>query len=303
MNLRPKKKIVSRYTLWMARTGQSPKAVTFPVWFISAGILMLLAWTGLNVYLWGKTTEMRIIQTKSAKLAAQSKRLNKLLATEQYRNNALSGDANSILKKLSALESEINVLRRRAGMKELEQKPIQQKAEGTGGGSETEVALEERLNYSEMELERLTSNLDTVSPELSDTLNREKATPEGLPLHGHSRTASSFGYRRSPFGWRLEFHDGLDFPAPYGTAIYATADGVVESAGWRNVFGQAVVVNHGYGYKTLYGHMSSIQVRAGQRVSRGDLIGKVGSTGRSTGPHLHYTVFSGGRQINPRGFL
>jgi murein DD-endopeptidase MepM/ murein hydrolase activator NlpD len=101
----------------------------------------------------------------------------------------------------------------------------------------------------------------------------------------------------------VEFHDGLDFSAPYGAPVYATGSGVVVQAGWMGVYGLAVVVDHARGYRTLYGHLSRLAVRPGQRVARGGLLGYVGSTGRSTGPHLHYGVYRYGTPVDPRAYL
>lgn len=139
--------------------------------------------------------------------------------------------------------------------------------------------------------------------------NKEKlllATPAIQPVSNKdlNRIASGFGYRIDPIYKTVKFHAGLDFTAPQGTPIYATADGVVKTAGFSDGgYGNHVVVNHGYGYETLYGHMYRVKVRNGQRVKRGDLIGYVGSTGKSTGPHCHYEVHKNGRKLDPVYFF
>ena len=118
------------------------------------------------------------------------------------------------------------------------------------------------------------------------------------------RIASGFGYRIDPIYKTTKMHAGLDFTAPQGTPIYATADGTVQLAG--NVgsgFGNHVIINHGYGYETLYGHMYRIKARTGQKVKRGEVIGYVGSTGKSTGPHCHYEVHFKGQKIDPIYFF
>lgn len=117
------------------------------------------------------------------------------------------------------------------------------------------------------------------------------------------RMASGFGYRLDPFYHSMNFHAGMDFTADIGTEVYATGDGVVKASkndGWG--YGIHVIVDHGFGYTTLYGHLSRISVRPGQAVKRGQILGNVGSTGRSTGPHLHYEVRKNNNPLNPAFF-
>lgn len=112
--------------------------------------------------------------------------------------------------------------------------------------------------------------------------------------------ASGFGYRIHPIYKTVKFHEGMDFTAPVGTEIYATGDGVIEEANAEGRgFGNHVIINHGFGYQTLYAHMSRMKVRNGQKVKRGQVIGYVGSTGLSTAPHLHYEVHKNKRVLNP----
>jgi len=132
------------------------------------------------------------------------------------------------------------------------------------------------------------------------------ATPAIQPLSNSDlkRIASGFGYRIDPVYKTVKFHAGLDFTAPQGTPIYATANGVVRIAGNQgDGFGNHVVINHGYGYETLYGHMFRVKVKSGTRVKRGEIIGWVGSTGKSTGPHCHYEVHKNGRPLDPAYFF
>ena len=115
-----------------------------------------------------------------------------------------------------------------------------------------------------------------------------------------TRMASGYGMRIHPILKRPRMHWGMDFTAPTGTPIYATADGIVKHAGWKaNGFGNHVVINHGFGYETLYGHMSKVAVKKGQKVKRGQIIGYVGNTGLSAGPHCHYEVHINGKKVNP----
>jgi murein DD-endopeptidase MepM/ murein hydrolase activator NlpD len=139
--------------------------------------------------------------------------------------------------------------------------------------------------------------------------NKEKllaSTPAIQPISNKdlNRLSSGFSYRIDPIYKTVKFHTGLDFSAPQGTPIYATAQGVVRIAGnLGNGYGNHVVINHGYQYSTLYGHMYKIKVRAGQTVKRGEVIGYVGNSGKSTGSHLHYEVLKGKKHLDPIYFF
>lgn len=114
---------------------------------------------------------------------------------------------------------------------------------------------------------------------------------------------SKFGYRQSPFTGLREFHKGLDIAAPKGTAIFATADGTISYSGVRGRLGKAIVINHGHGMTTRYGHCDVLEKKRGDRVKRGDVIARVGNSGRSTGPHLHYEVRLHGVQVDPNKYI
>lgn len=127
-------------------------------------------------------------------------------------------------------------------------------------------------------------------------------TPLGLPFPG--AITSTFGHRENPFGGsNVETHKGLDIRGPLGAPVKAMAKGVVTFAGPRGGFGNCIILKHANGFETLYGHLSKILIRPGQKIDIGQQIGKIGSTGRSTGPHLHYEVHRNGQRINPQSFL
>lgn len=127
--------------------------------------------------------------------------------------------------------------------------------------------------------------------------------PFALPVHAAVRNTSGYGYRRDPKTGGRRMHNGQDFAGPSGTDIYATADGIVTHAGWQSGFGKLVIIKHAFGIETYYAHNSNIRVREGQRVSRGDHIADMGSTGRSTGTHIHYEVRVNGRPMNPMIYI
>lgn len=115
--------------------------------------------------------------------------------------------------------------------------------------------------------------------------------------------ASGFGYRTDPFTKKRRFHQGMDFTAPRGTPVYATGDGIVGRADNRAAgYGKHVRIEHGFGYVSLYAHLNKYNVKRRQKVERGDIIGYVGSTGRSVGPHLHYEIFKDGKRVNPLNY-
>lgn len=124
-----------------------------------------------------------------------------------------------------------------------------------------------------------------------------------IPVGSLAQVTSGFGTRADPFHGKARQHSGVDLGSPVGTPIYATADGVVGRAGWVGSYGNLVEINHAGGYQTRYAHMHKIHVRSGQRIRRGTIIGQVGSTGRSTGPHLHYEVRLNGKALDPSPFM
>ena len=128
-------------------------------------------------------------------------------------------------------------------------------------------------------------------------------TPFAMPVKSAFRFTSGFGYRKDPKGAGTRMHEGTDFAAGYGTPIYATADGVVTYADWENGYGRLIKIQHSYGIETRYGHLSQIRVDVGQKVSRGDRIGDMGNSGRSTGTHLHYEIRFGAKAVNPMTFI
>jgi murein DD-endopeptidase MepM/ murein hydrolase activator NlpD len=133
--------------------------------------------------------------------------------------------------------------------------------------------------------------------------NVSDATPSIRPVTD-ARITSGFGYRLSPFGTYLaSYHYGLDFAGKPNSRIVATADGTVRQTGWAQGYGQAVLIDHGFGYSTLYGHLADIRVKKGDSVKRGQVIANMGTTGRSTGVHLHYEVWKDGVPVNPRPYF
>jgi murein DD-endopeptidase MepM/ murein hydrolase activator NlpD len=155
------------------------------------------------------------------------------------------------------------------------------------------------------EIEQATVALEREIREIKEVVDRDQvrlsSTPDGWPVRGY--ITDGFGGRWNPIGDGYESHSGLDIATTFGTAIESTADGIVIFAGSYAGYGNVVVIDHGYGITTRYGHMSRIDVAVGARVHRGMQVGAVGSTGRSTGPHCHYEVRLHDRPVNPLNYL
>ena len=192
-----------------------------------------------------------------------------------------------------------------ARVKEMEKKKEVQLVQSMG---ETELVNSMAAQLNNLSL-RMAYQVKSFGAIENMVKNKEKllaAIPSIQPISNRTlnRVSSGFGYRIDPVYKDRRLHPGLDFTAPIGTPIYAAADGVVKDAGFNTGgYGNRVVVNHGFGYETLYAHMVRIKARVGTRVKRGEVIGYVGSTGKSTGPHLHYEVHKNGTQLDPIYFF
>jgi len=169
----------------------------------------------------------------------------------------------------------------------------------------------ELLTETQKKIDQITSQLYVQSKSFDEVWNLAKnksqmmsSMPAIVPVrNGANNIVSGFGRRFHPLLKTLHFHTGIDITAPRGTPIYAAGDGVVMELKGMSGYGNVVVVNHGFGYQTLYAHMSKKAVKFGQKVKRGECIGYVGSTGMSTAPHLHYEVIKNGTKVNPINFF
>jgi murein DD-endopeptidase MepM/ murein hydrolase activator NlpD len=251
--------------------------------------LLLAASVQTNVSLFAEKTRLQLEKAD----------LERRLGVEQGRVKSLTSRTESFGQRLQELESRLGAVENRAGVSKLE------RSSNKPGGGATNSQISDPFQMLEVfdtMLQNNTGRFEKTLTPLDRTMRREAAVPAGFPTTG--RITSKFGNRIGPRTGRLERHTGWDIATNMGAAVRVTAPGVVEVAGWTSQgYGLHLVIDHGYGYKTLYGHLSQLRVKAGQVVSSGDLIGLVGSTGNSTGPHLHYEVRLGNTPINPSGFL
>lgn len=284
-----KRRSLTPYTILIARSGKAPLTLTvqpIPVLAsLAVAVMIPSVWLGTTIYA-----------------------LNRSNHDLAQRNDHLTEAADQVLEDLEVLDAEIQNLRERAGLPEVSSAPrVNAEAEPRGGvGSQLEA--ESLFSVAKSRLPQISAQLHSqVKPALTETLEEEEARkaarPTGMPLKLDVRISSEFGPRRNPFGGGYEQHNGIDFPGPQGTPIHVTAPGTVETADWSGGYGYHVIVDHGYGYRTLYAHLSSMAVAQGDLVERDRVIGYLGSTGRSSGPHLHYTVYRDREAVDPKRYL
>lgn len=235
-------------------------------------------------------------------------RENHVVQTQKL--HELSLMAERVQKDMATLEGiEQNVLKQmdKYGICLKEEWKAKEKLAGLGGPSkakisETTVLMEQNKNLHQ-QLQHKTEDWNKLLTKLKKENYRREMTPNVWPCNSHYVT-SEFGGRYNPFdGYSSDWHGGLDIADSYGSPVYATASGYVEYSGWYYGYGKYIRLNHDYGYKTAYAHMSELYVSSGDYVTKGEVIGAIGSTGNSTGPHLHYEVLLWGTEMNPRDLM
>ncbi len=177
---------------------------------------------------------------------------------------------------------------------------------GIGGAPERDAttdfaSLQKQIDQIVQAIDLRRESQEEIQAFLSDQRSLLASKPKGWPSRGWM--TSGFGMRRSPFSGKPKMHEGIDIAASIGTPVFSTADGIVSQAETVAGYGKLVVIDHGYGYKTYYGHNSKLHVKVGQKVRRGEKIAAVGNSGSSTGAHLHYEVRLNGVPLNPRKYL
>jgi murein DD-endopeptidase MepM/ murein hydrolase activator NlpD len=260
---------------------------------------VLWAFCGLAVALAGILTHYTWITVEVAELR-HLRAENLALATKA---RAYEQNASQLQAKVLTLQNMVTKLGMMAGV---EQSLPEAGVGGVGGLSNVETTvpsldIASTLRSMDNKVGTLTqksSRLETIFESQREML---ASTPSVWPVRGY--LSAAFGNRIDPFTGQPDFHPGLDISTPRGTRVLAPADGVVVFCGQKSGYGNAIVIDHGYGVVTRYGHLDGFEARPGQRVRRGDVIGFVGSTGRSTAPHLHYEVWVNDQARNPIQYI
>ena len=233
----------------------------------------------------------------------------------ELENTSYKAATEALAGQIQGLQAAINELGAQAALdpslaSAMDQLPAVVKARAMGGATATQSAFgtfpalqspENTFGLLREILQGIENRLTTVRSDVDRRNALAAATPSIWPAHGW--LSSMVGSRRDPITGDADYHQGLDISAEYGSTVYATADGDVLWANREGAYGNLITIDHGYGLETRYGHLSRFDVKAGAKVKRGDVIGRVGSTGRATGPHLHYEVRVNGRLLNPLQLL
>ena len=275
-------------------------AAPFPIAAAVAGVLSLPVLMGLGA-MWGSQAQITALQATNARLRLENESFRE--ATGEF------------AAQIASLQSAVDDLGVRAKLdpeadRAMSRLPTRVRDRAMGGAPSSIAApvLSGAFGAPDTAFGVLRDILGLIEQQLAsvrDGVDRRQAlasaTPSIWPIAGW--ISSGFGTRRDPFTGQQDFHPGLDISGTYGQQVHAPADGTVSSAGYNGSYGNQIIIDHGFGLTTRYGHLSKIAVSVGEHVRRGQIIGDVGSTGRSTSPHLHYEVLMNGQLTNPLRLL
>jgi len=266
--------------------------LSYPFVMAAVCLVLLLAASGL----WAPRLLLQL-RSQSIELDRLEHEYDKLRVERDQFDGALA----QVSEQLDSFEEQALLIAQELGVSG------QPAAEGAAGGDLAGAVRPQRFQYEDevRGLQARTQTLDRSLEQLDEVfqsrMSELAATPNMMPVEGWF--SHGYGWRKDPYTGEREFHRGIDIVAHAGTAIVAPGDGVVSRAGRYPQLGKSIDIAHGHGYVTRYAHMSELLVEPGDRIRRGDPVGLVGSTGRSTGPHLHYEVFRDGRRVNPWKYL
>lgn len=266
------KRILTPVTILLVPHGRTrPVSVRVPGIAVAASVCLFLIGTAFVVSVSVRAVEYRRMQERLSLVSTQFLEMKGTMDSLKL--------AEKDFRKLFSLKSKTAVL--------------ESVDTGDSGSLDMEAVREE--------IEAAMQSVSEIRSYIAEQKDLHLATPFGWPVHG--RLSSSYGYRNHPIYEKRKFHTGVDLSVPPGTEVKATANGIVSFAGWTENSGIVVVVEHGHGFSTAYAHNRKALVRIGQRIARGDVIARSGSTGVSTGPHVHYEIWKNGHHMDPAGYL
>jgi len=266
----------------------------------------------LKFALWGTIVAGVFILAMTAdyvRIKLTGRNYSVLLSENQQQKETIKqyeGSVGALQEKFRAFENKIDVLNLMAGFKS----PDKLQDPGVGDYPRSGQVLSAsppqissgNIQNIRQRTDDIQKNLDTLASFFETQSSRLAATPTIKPVVG-GLISSAFGWRPDPFTGQRTFHWGIDIVAAWGNPVIAPADGFVLKASSDKYLGNSITLSHGFGVTTLYGHLSKIGVREGQKIKRGDVIGSVGATGKALGPHVHYEVHLNGKPVNPYNYL
>ena len=276
------------FTYWLRRSGG----------YIIGGIALGTIFFFVFFYIFPSPRERQLIQYNK-NLEAQLEVLNTRVDQMQVVSHDLEQRDNNLYRVLFGAEPIPTSIRQGAQHKITY---YDQMAHMTNSQLASELTF--KVDQLEKELYIQAKSYDELTALTKTQASRMENIPAIQPVLNRDlkRVASGWGYRIHPIYHTKKFHYGMDFSAPTGTEVYATGNAKVDYVGWKQGYGNTVILDHGFGYQTLYGHLYKGLVRKGQKVKRGDVIALVGNTGQSVGPHLHYEVHINGKPVDPRNY-
>lgn len=300
----------SRFAMWkdkitvmiLPRSGGDTRQYSIPVKLIwSCGIFGVF-FVLLNIFLLADYFDERVDRARLEKLSRENQVLAEQFASMRESIDDLTGDYDILVAKEEAIRTvfdlpEIDPESRMLGVGGPEDPIVEEGTEATVAAMSVTADVDALLRLSKFERERYQEVYDLLQ-EKRDLLDH---TPSIMPTRGYF--SSGYGWRNDPFTGQKHFHQGLDIAGRRGTSVHATAEGKIVSIRVNGGLGKMITIDHGYGIKTRYGHLDKYRVKVGQRVHRGDIIGEMGNTGYSTGPHLHYEILKNGKHLNPYKFI
>jgi murein DD-endopeptidase MepM/ murein hydrolase activator NlpD len=284
-------------------------SIRIPLWLpkvLAIGLVLLLIGTSSSLYL------VSSVNDKYSKSKKEISSLSIVNTSQKEEIEKLQNDAIQIQQQLEENIKALDQIKEIVGIKKSseskeENKPTQpvttDTSKDTSNNSMQQID-QIKTSYKELSTQLLSQRqlIDSSMATVKKQVAYLNAKPSIKPVN--TRITDTYGYRRNPFTNRgSEFHKGIDFAGETGTSIKATGDGVVIFAGWQSGYGKVVIISHGYGITTLYAHNSKLLVEKGDKVKKSQIISKMGSTGRSTGPHLHYEVRVNGKVANPSNYF
>jgi len=277
---------------------QKGRTFTFSLLFLAAAALFGFFSYVVTSHYFDSPKEKKLIREKENLLLQYNYLNNRVNLAEEVMQNIADRDENIYRVHFEA--NPVSEAQRKAGFGGINR---YKNLEGSEN-SELIIAATKKIDRLIKEIEVQSRSLDEIEKLASEKEKLLHAIPAIQPIQNKdlTRVASGYGMRMHPILKYRKMHNGMDFTAPKGTPIYATGDGKVTKASRASGFGKVVYIDHGFGYVTKYGHMSKFNTKKGRKVKRGDIIGYVGNTGLSSGPHLHYEVHKNGKVINPVNF-